>query len=102
MLLSRGQECPRHTTKILVREHADTVSFVKEVTVAFTTDPVNPSQTALGISARGSDAAQTPQVKAGGISGSGRFFDYQSKKPRPTPPSVAVDFVGFALEDAAD
>jgi hypothetical protein len=25
---------------MLVREHADTVSFVKEVTVAYTTDPV--------------------------------------------------------------
>ena len=95
-------------------------AFVKEVTVAFTTDPVYPSQnnardllagldpspqkTWLRISARGSrfaHAAYTPQVRAGGISGSGRV-DYRSKELRPTPPSVAVNFVGFALEDAAD
>jgi hypothetical protein len=43
-MLRHGRGSPRHTNcdtnKILVREHADTVSFVKEVTVAFTTDPV--------------------------------------------------------------
>src|ERR1700723_3272395 len=43
-----------------------------------------------------------PQVRAGGISGSGRFFEDQSKEPQPAPPSAAIVLVGFGLSGAAD
>jgi hypothetical protein len=55
--------------------------FVKEVTVAFTTDPVK-----LGL---GELAAAVG-------------FEYQSKEPQPAPPSAVMVVVGFALKSAGD
>jgi hypothetical protein len=42
------------------------------------------------------------KLRAGGISGSGTFFEDQSKEPQPAPPSAAIVLVGFALSGAAD